>query len=199
MAAVSVRTATVADAAEIARLQRSTWRTAYAELLPSSALDALDGPETEQAWTDTINSDAAVVLIALEGTWAVGFCAAGPAPEGEVADPDGTVPADAAATALIGTLLVEPRWGRRGHGGRLLTAVTAELRARGADRGITWVADSDSASLAFYRAAGWSPDGTIRTLDTGGDPLREVRLSGPMTAPQPAEPDGTDDTAADLR
>jgi hypothetical protein len=40
------------------------------------------------------------------------------------------------------------------------------------------VPESDSASLGFYRRAGWQPDGTVRTLDAGGRPLREVRLSG---------------------
>lgn len=183
MAEVSVRTATAADAADIAQIQRTTWRTAYAELVPADALAALDGPEAEQVWADTIASGPAVVLVAVEGAWTVGFCAAGPAPADEVAEADGSLPPDARATALISTLLVEPRWGRRGHGGRLLAAAAAALRPLGAERGIAWVPDSDSASLAFYRSAGWAPDGTIRTLDTGDQPLREVRVSGSFSSP----------------
>jgi len=50
----------------------------------------------------------------------VGFCAAGPAPDAELAAANGSLPADSASTGLVSTLLVEPRWGRRGHGGRLL-------------------------------------------------------------------------------
>ena len=30
------------------------------------------------------------------------------------------------------------------------------------------------------RSAGWEPDGTVRTLDAGGRPLREMRLSGSL-------------------
>ncbi|MER6877149.1 GNAT family N-acetyltransferase, partial [Amycolatopsis sp. NPDC000673] len=52
--------------------------------------------------------------------------------------------------------------------------------ANGLNRGITWVAQSDHATLGFYRRAGWSPDGTVRTLDTGRGTLREVRLTGTL-------------------
>jgi GNAT superfamily N-acetyltransferase len=180
MAVASVRLATAHDAPEIARIQRTTWRSAYATVLPENALDAIDAAETERTWAETIERGPAVVLLALEGEWTVGFCAAGPAPEPELAAPDGSLPADAARIALISTLLVEPRWSRRGHGGRLLANAAERMRERGATRGIAWVLDGDSASLSFYRAAGWHPDGTVRTLDTGARPLREVRLTGEL-------------------
>ncbi|MGH3996931.1 MAG: GNAT family N-acetyltransferase, partial [Pseudonocardiaceae bacterium] len=92
----------------------------------------------------------------------------------------GALPPDAAHTVLVSTLLVEPRWGRRGHGGRLLATVTAALRDAGATRGIVWVPAEDPASLNFYRRAGWEPDGTVRTLDAHGRPLREIRLTGSL-------------------
>jgi GNAT superfamily N-acetyltransferase len=88
------------------------------------------------------------------------------------------LPADAARTGLVSALLVEPRWGRRGHGGRLLAAAAADFRERGLTRGIAWVPETDGASLSFYATAGWQPDGTVRTLDAAGRPLREVRVTG---------------------
>ncbi len=75
---------------------------------------------------------------------------------------------------------MEPRWGRRGHGGRLLGTAAAGLRRRGAERGITWVVQSDSASLAFYRSVGWNPDGTVRILDTGERTIKELRITGTL-------------------
>jgi hypothetical protein len=54
------------------------------------------------------------------------------------------------------------------------------------------VPERDTASRAFYRRAGWEPDGTVRTLDAGGRPLREVRLGGPLDlefAPEPTADD----------
>ncbi|MGH3751295.1 MAG: GNAT family N-acetyltransferase [Pseudonocardiaceae bacterium] len=179
MALARVRAATPADAPVLAALHRATWRAAYSELLPPGALEGLDAPQLQRAWADTVEGGA-TVLIATEGDHPVGFVVAGPAPDDEVAAADGRLPPDAAHTVLVSTLLVEPRWGRRGHGGRLLAAATALLQQAGAARGIAWVPTEDPASLNFYRRAGWNPDGTIRTLDAHGRPLREIRLTGPL-------------------
>ncbi|HET6501382.1 MAG TPA: GNAT family N-acetyltransferase [Amycolatopsis sp.] len=180
MSIARVRAAVAADAPEIARIQRVTWRTAYAELLGEKALARLDAPDAEEQWANAIAHPDTTVQLATEGRFAVGFCVAGPATDEEMADASGEPPADAERTGLIATILVEPRWGRRGHGGRLLAGAAAELRQRGAERGITWIAESDSASLSFFRRAGWRPDGTVRTLDTGERRLRELRLTGEL-------------------
>jgi GNAT superfamily N-acetyltransferase len=178
MADAAVRRAEPADAAEIARIQVATWRSAYTEILPAEVLLGLDEEAAAKLWRDTIEHGPAVVFVAMEGKWAVGFGVAGPAPEVESADAVGTPPADAASVALMSTLLVEPRWGRRGHGGRLLAAAAETMRDAGATRGICWVPVADNASLAFFRRAGWQPDGLVRTLDAGGRPLRELRVTG---------------------
>ncbi|MBK1788590.1 GNAT family N-acetyltransferase [Prauserella cavernicola] len=178
MSTAAVHLATVADATEIARIQQVTWRAAYAELLGAAALDALDEAELAQHWREAVEHPATDVYLALEGEFTVGFCVAGQAPGEEVAAADGSLPADADRTGLIATVLVEPRWGRRGHGGRLLAGAAAGLRERGAERGITWVAQADPASLSFFRRAGWQPDGTVRTLDTGERTVKELRLTG---------------------
>jgi GNAT superfamily N-acetyltransferase len=178
MAQADVRVAEPADAAEIARIQLDTWRAAYADLLPPDVLAALDASSAEQSWRAAVDDDTTTLYVATEGPWLVGFCVAGPAPEGEVALADGSMPADAATVGMIGTLLVEPRWGRRGHGGRLLGTAADGLREAGMTRGITWVPEADVVSGAFYRRAGWAPDGTLRTLDTGGGTMRELRLTG---------------------
>jgi GNAT superfamily N-acetyltransferase len=184
MAEASVRLAEPSDAAEIARLQLTTWRAAYQQLLPAEVLDALDSDEaaTEAAetWRHTIEQGPARVFVATEGRWHVGFCASGPAPQDESADASGTPAPDADHVALVSTLLVEPRWGRRGHGGRLLAAAGAAMLADGLARGISWVAEADKASKSFWERAGWVTDGTVRTLDAGGRPLREVRMTGTL-------------------
>jgi GNAT superfamily N-acetyltransferase len=180
MADAAVHPAQPEDIADIARIQRETWLTAYADLLPPTVLAGLDSTDAEAAWLTALEEGAARLFVATEGAWTVGFCSAGRAPEGEIAGPDGELPDDAATVALIGTLLVEPRWGRRGHGGRLLATAAIELRAQGATRGITWVPEADTASQAFYARIGWLPDGIARTLDAGGRPLRELRLSGTL-------------------
>ncbi|WP_243793131.1 GNAT family N-acetyltransferase [Saccharopolyspora gloriosae] len=180
MADAEVRAATPADAPEITQVQLATWRSAYAELLPPEVLSGLDEAATTQQWTEALHSEPTTVLVATEGDWLAGFCVAGPAPEQEAAAADGSAPPDLATVALVSTVLVEPRWGRRGHGGRLLATMAQRLTEGGATRGISWVPEADSVSLAFFEHAGWLPDGTVRTLDAGGRPVRELRLSGPL-------------------
>jgi len=180
MADASVRVAEPADAPEIARIQLATWQTAYAHLLPENVLAGLDLDDATLTWQQTVEQGPAQVFVALEGDWLVGLCAAGKAPQDETADAQGTPAKDVETVALVSTLLVEPRWGRRGHGGRLLAEAGRTMLAAGSTRGICWVPEPDEASLAFYGRAGWVADGTVRTLDAGGRPLREVRLTGTL-------------------
>ncbi|GAA5167755.1 hypothetical protein GCM10023321_60820 [Pseudonocardia eucalypti] len=173
MALASVRPAGLDDVDEIVRLQALTWRTAYAEILPAAALDRLDGPDARAAWAAAVTAgDGHHVLVATEGDWTVGFCAAGPANLDDPDAPDGRV--------QIASLLVEPRWGRRGHGRRLLTAIFRWLAEDGAREGVVWVPEPDVASRAFYDRVGWDSDGLVRTLDAGDREVREIRLAGAL-------------------
>jgi GNAT superfamily N-acetyltransferase len=179
MAIAAVHPAEPADIPRIDRIQREIWQVGYSSLLPAellAELAAIDVNETEQAWTAARER----LLVATEGDWTVGFCASGLAPEDDVADANGALPADAGTVALISTLLVEPRWGRRGHGGRLIASAAETLRTQGATRGITWILEGDTVTRAFYARIGWQPDGIARTLDAGGHPLREIRLTGDL-------------------
>jgi GNAT superfamily N-acetyltransferase len=178
MADATVRTAQPDDVAEIARIHRDTWRTAYRDIVPAEVLWTVEVDRTTPAWAEAVGRGQ--VFVAAEGTWMVGFCVAGIAPEGEVAHADGSLPADSATTALV-NVLVEPRWARRGHGGRLLATAASHLREAGATRGVAWVPEADKASTGFYAKTGWEADGTVRTLDAGGRPLREIRVTGGLS------------------
>ncbi|OLT14605.1 GNAT family N-acetyltransferase [Pseudonocardia sp. CNS-139] len=181
MAVAAVRPAVPEDVGEIVRIQAGTWETAYSGLVPAAAVAQLRSPEAHRAWTAAVTAGGAHhVLVATEGEWTVGFVAAAPAaaPGGAAAQPAPTLGAE--AWAEVGALLVEPRWGRRGHGGRLLATVAQALRADGAVYGLAWVPEADAATRKFYSGAGWEPDGTVRVLDTGEGELREVRVTGAL-------------------
>ena len=167
MAESTVRRATVADAKVIANLQIQTWQQAFAELLPAQVV-MTDPLRHEELW-ETRLRQGGPALLALEGTEFVGFAAVSDrldnanllAPIGEVE-----------------VLYVLPRWGRRGHGGRLLAGAAAELRRAGATTAQWWIPESDKATRTFLMSAGWSADGVRRELDTGAEPLFEIRYSG---------------------
>lgn len=169
VASSSVRPATVDDGRVIADLQLSVWRQAYATVLPAAAL-ALDPAEHAAAWTERI-ARGGPVLLAVEGAEPVGFAALS-----STFDPHNLLE----PLGEIEVLHVEPRWGRRGHGGRLLVSAGAELRRRGAHIGRWWIPQVDAAMTRFVTAAGWAEDGVRRELDTGGPPIIELRWSGSL-------------------
>lgn len=165
MADVSVRPARPADAERVARVQLSTWRTAYSALLPAQALDV---PEVQAAalWLGAVESPPTPrhrLLVAMERDELVGFAASGPAEE-------------SADAAELLTLLVEPRWGRRGHGSRLVAASVDSWRADGFATALTWAWEGDPATRSFLTSSGWEPDGAVRGLDTGEGVQRQLRF-----------------------
>jgi L-amino acid N-acyltransferase YncA len=173
VADVSVRAARAEDVPEIARIQVDTWRTAYTSVLPEPVRADLSAAAAEQAWRSAVEdppTPAHHVLVAQEQRSVVGFAALAPVDD----DEEGLPPE--AMTATLGPLIVEPRWGRRGHGSRLLAAAVDHARADGATTLITWVPSGDGPSLSFFRSAGWATDGYARSLDTGAGEVRELRL-----------------------
>lgn len=168
MADVAVRAARAGDVPEIARIQVETWRTAYRRFLPASVLEALTVEQATPAWRAAVEAPPTAghrVLVATEQDVLVGFAAVGPSAE-EDAEP---------GEAAFAALLVEPRWGRRGHGSRLLAATVDHVRSDGATRLVAWVPDGDRASTSFFSSAGWERDGAVRTLEADGGTVRETR------------------------
>jgi GNAT superfamily N-acetyltransferase len=178
---VSVRPAHAADAEAVARVQLVTWRTAYRDVLPAAVLDDWDEHAATESWRAAVVSPptpAHGVLVALERDEVVGFAAYGPAElsAGEAPDPGGP-------TTEIATLLVEPRWGRRGHGSRLLSASVDLWREDGFDTAVAWAYERDAATRAFLTSAGWEPDGATRALDVDDMLVPQLRLHVSLAPP----------------
>ncbi|SCF40276.1 GNAT family N-acetyltransferase [Micromonospora mirobrigensis] len=181
MATGYVRPARPGDAGEIARIQLATWRVAYRRILPRHVLDNLDEQWLARRWSAAVQeppSDAHRVLVAVEQaeqSYLVGFAASGPADAEALAPGE---PADALSdgVAAVTDLLVEPRWGRRGHGSRLLAAMVEHWRTDGFTRAVAWAFDGDEATRKFLTATGWEPDGAGRALDVEDMLVPQVRL-----------------------
>lgn len=172
MADASVRPARPDDAADIARIQLVTWRTAYTRTVPASVLDAVTDEMAQTQWSAAITAPPTPrhrVLVATEGDFVVGFVALGPAePDPDTSVGDGVLD--------VTTLLVEPRWGRRGHGSRLLASAIDTTAGEDYRSAISWILANDMASESFFASAGWAPDGVRRTLDMEGTAVQEIRL-----------------------
>ncbi len=181
MAAGYVRPARPEDAGEIARIQLATWRVAYRRILPRHVLDNLDEAYLARRWSAAVQeppSGAHRVLVAVEQaaqSYLVGFVASGPA-DADALAPDEPAEALGSDVAAVTDLLVEPRWGRRGHGSRLLAAAVDHWRAEGLTGGVGGAFEADAATRKFLGSTGWEPDGAARALDVDDMLVPQIRL-----------------------
>jgi GNAT superfamily N-acetyltransferase len=203
-----VRVARPDDSHEIARIQLTTWQVAYRRLIPRTVLDQLDADWLSGRWRDAIvspPSPAHRVLVAVERTenpppepgtaYRVGFAASGPADEAALApDEDHNVLSD--GVVAITELMVEPRWGRRGHGSRLLAAAVDHWRADGYDTAVAWAFRDDAATVNFLTSAGWAPDGAARALDVDDLLVPQIRFRTSLTAAASAQQGAESDREA---
>ncbi|HEX5597678.1 MAG TPA: GNAT family N-acetyltransferase [Micromonosporaceae bacterium] len=193
MALGYVRPARPEDAAEIARIQLVTWRVAYRRLLPSTVLDRLDEGWFVKRWTDAIEAPPSQrhrVLVAVEQaeqSYLVGFMASGPFDEQALA-PEEPASRFGDDVAAVTDLLVEPRWGRRGHGSRLLAASVDLWRSDGFTTAVAWAFDGDTATRKFLTSAGWEPDGATRALDVDDMLVAQLRLHVSLASAEGPEP-----------
>jgi ribosomal protein S18 acetylase RimI-like enzyme len=133
VADISVRPARAADAERVARVQQETWLEAYAELLPATVLE-LPRERAAAVWLAAVErppTSSHRLLVAMDGDELVGFAASAPDEDLE------------GAVELV-SLLVLPRWGRRGHGSRLVAASVADWQQDGRTLATCWAFELDT-------------------------------------------------------
>ena len=166
---MSIRTAQIHDAAEIARIHVRTWQAAYRGQLPDAYLKSLDA-EIEQRTTRWERSIANAPprrqrqLLALDGDRIVGFVTFGPSDD----EPDPEV-------GELYAIYVDPGSWDRGFGRELFAAAERGLADAGFAAATLWVLETNARARRFYEAAGWAADGATRTERRGEVELHEVR------------------------
>jgi ribosomal protein S18 acetylase RimI-like enzyme len=164
---VLARGATVGDAAALAEVSVRAWQETYRGLIPQDYLDGLELAAKQKAWARRIKDDRppdCTFVVERERGAVVGFIHVGPS-----RDLDGS---DAGEVTAI--YLLPGHWGR-GAGRILMDAGLRHLVDAGYRRMTLWVLDSNERALRFYEAGGWRPDGVVKTDDSRGFPLVEVR------------------------
>jgi ribosomal protein S18 acetylase RimI-like enzyme len=143
-AKVTVRLARAADAEAVARVQRESWSTSYAGILPLDVIASHAGTSDAIAWKRRIarqGPDAATWIAERSGK-VVGFASCGPARE-ELRGLD----------AEIYSLYVLQAHQRRGVGRELVRACARHFARRGLFGFYLWVLKANRARM-FYGALG---------------------------------------------
>jgi GNAT superfamily N-acetyltransferase len=166
-----VRRAIEADARALAELHVRAWQWAYRDRLPEAFLDSLSAtvegrearrrdvlahPESElRTWVAEVSGEI------------VGFADTGPSRDDDAAS----------EVAELYAIYVDQKVLATGVGRALMQQATDDLRERGYRTGVLWVLDGNTTAQRFYEAAGWSLDGRVKTENSQGLVLREVRYS----------------------
>ncbi len=76
---MTIRPATPADAAAIARIHVATWQATYKGIVPEAYLSSLSGPDFTTRWSEWLHGDTSIPICVAEKQQAlIGFAAGGP-------------------------------------------------------------------------------------------------------------------------
>jgi GNAT superfamily N-acetyltransferase len=165
---VVVRPARRGEENEVARVHVRSWQAGYHGLLPGSYLDRLrpEDRATRYSFGDT-DSDGPYTIVAADDSDIRGFASIGSAP-GE------------RGTGELLALYVDPDWWGHGIGRALIREARRLLAEQGCIEAILWLLVGNDRGERFYRADGWSPDGTRRQDEVWGISVDELRFVRPL-------------------
>jgi RimJ/RimL family protein N-acetyltransferase len=166
---VTIRRATINDAARIAETHVRSWQSAYHGLVPQGYLDSLD-PAQRLAWRQqilaSVNWAVGGVLVAEDESGLTGFADFGPTRDADK---------DPSLVGEIRAIYLAPAMCGQGHGRELMTAALDGLTTVGYGEATLWVLDSNKRARRFYEVAGFRADGSVKEYEGLGFTLPEVR------------------------
>jgi GNAT superfamily N-acetyltransferase len=142
---VTIRPAQASDAAAIAQLRVDAWRATYRGMMPDAYLDAMNLSDSAAFWARILGagSPVASVYVASDDERIVGFAAA-----------NRREPPKLGFDAELSAIYLAADRKRQGIGRRLVAAVAAAQRERGATGLLTWVTANNHGARAFYEDLG---------------------------------------------
>jgi ribosomal protein S18 acetylase RimI-like enzyme len=152
MSALSIRRATTADAAAIARLEHVGWRDGYRDFMSDHIRSRQSLPVVEARVRSALatENDGTTTFIALSADRPIGFCTVRKQQAAE--HPDSTA-------GEIADLYVDPSEWRRGVGRELLKAGLNALHTYGRRAATLWTFSENTRAKRFYEHFGFRVDG----------------------------------------
>ena len=144
---VSLRHASATDVAAIGRIQVTTWRDAYRDLIPDDILANITSEKIEVFVTEILSGlhEGTFVLVCEAEMRPAGFCIGGP----ERSEREGQCP-----FGEIYSMYVLPAYQRLGLGKALMGHAAEILRSNGKTGLSLWVLQGNAGALRFYQSMG---------------------------------------------
>jgi GNAT superfamily N-acetyltransferase len=180
-----IRSASMADAAEISGVQRDSWLAAYEGIIAREIIERVTAPDDGSRLRHVFRArpwQRMVVAIAQNPTaqnptepGIVGYASFGP--ELDVFAPWPHPVSPAGRQGQVGelyALYVHPAWWSTGTGRALMDHVLAKVSRAGFPNVMLWVLERNARARRFYERAGFRPDGARHVLDGLGGVI-EIR------------------------
>ena len=178
-----IRSASAADAAQIAAVMRDSWHAAYGGIIAPEILDRVTAPDGGARIRQSFRTRPWQRMIAAVEDGIVGYAAFGP--ERDVVDAPWPYPLTPAGSehrvAELYALYVHPARWSTGTGRALMDQVLTKVGAAGYASVTLWVLEANARARRFYRRAGFAPDGACHVLDDLGG-VTEIRYQRALTA-----------------
>lgn len=158
MSGVVVRTATIGDAAGIARVHIQSWRETYSSLVEPGELDELSVQQRADRWTTNLAGGSEVWVAEADGV-VVGFAGLGGGRHEERPRP-----------LELGALYVIAAFHGTGAGQRLLDAAIGDAPA------FLFVARGNPRAIHFYERNGFEFDGASESYPLIRTPIVSLRM-----------------------
>lgn len=160
---LSVRNATIEDAAAIASIHVKSWQIAYADIFPAEYLAGLSIEARTKAWQQLLEDNQHVTLVAEENGEVVAWASGGISRD-----------ADGHGSSELHAIYVLPAYWGKQIGLALMRGIEAVLHF--APKTTLWVLRENHRALRFYEKFGYVADGKENELERGGVKRLEIRL-----------------------
>lgn len=150
---LSMRQATLSDAAALADIHVRAWQAGYRGLLPDSLLDSLSAADRLPRWRERLSGSHEIVLIAELDGQVAGWLVIGPQRDGDL---------EPQRVAEIYAVYVHPDYWRHGCGAALMSRAKEDLRGQGYTEASLWVLRGNQRAIRFYEAQGYQADGASK-------------------------------------
>ena len=179
---VVIRSASAADAAQIAAVVRDSWFAAYDGIIVPALIDQATAPDGGARIRQSFRTRPWQKMIAAVEAGIVGYASYGP--ERDVLDTPWPYPLTPAGSdgqvAELYALYVHPAWWSTGTGRALMDRVLARVKIAGYTCITLWVLEANARARRFYQRAGFAPDGARHVLDDLGG-VTEIRYRRPLS------------------
>jgi GNAT superfamily N-acetyltransferase len=183
---VVIRSASAADAVQIAAVQRDSWFAAYEGIIPPAIIDRATTPDGGARIRQTFQTRPWQRMIAavasqrpppaagtvagsgpVSGPGIVGYASFGPERDvmGTLWPHPRTQAGRDGQVAELYALYVHPAWWSTGTGRALMNHVLTKVRVGGYLCITLWVLEANARARRFYQRAGFAPDGARHVLE----------------------------------